>query len=269
VVVDEFESLFPVRARVLDVADVGDLLGEGAHRVRIEVDPGGSGDVVEHDVDIDGSGDRADVVDGLGQCQRLVVRCHDHEHIGAGALGGQGMPDGLLRGGGSGLRDDGDASGGTVDDELDHGLALFGGHGGEFCGRSADDESVDSAVDGPVDNAAERIEVDVLLGVEGGGQGGENTAELGGHGASGFVAAVVVAAADGVGVVIVLACGVIPVVVSRAEVVPSSWLGGSFSSGCWTGWWRLVCRAVARMFAACWAAVSPELIAVSVYRVPR
>ena len=94
------------------------------------------------------------------------------------------MPDGLLRRRGSGLCDDGDAAGGAVDDELDHGLAFFGGHGREFGGRSADDESVDAAVDGPVDDSAERVEVDVLLGVEGGGQGGEDTAEVLGHGFS-------------------------------------------------------------------------------------
>ena len=54
----------------------------------------------------------------------------------------------------------------------------LGGHRGEFRSRSADDETVDAAVDRAVDDLAEQCPVDVLLGVEGGGQGGEDTAEV-------------------------------------------------------------------------------------------
>jgi hypothetical protein len=143
--------------------------------------PVAPGDVVEHDVDVDGRGDRLDVVDGLGQGQRLVVGGDQHEDVGSRPLRGQRVPDRLLGRRGPGLGDHGHSTGGVVDDEFDHALALLGRHRGEFRCRSADDEAVDAAVDRPVDDLAEQCPVDVLLGVEGGGQGGEDTAEVLGH----------------------------------------------------------------------------------------
>src|SRR5699024_3106200 len=80
---------------------------------------------------------------------------------------------------GPGLCYDRDASGGLVDDRLDHQPALIARHGREFAGRPAGYDAVDAGVDAAVDQLPDAVGIDVPVDIERGRQRGQHTAQVG------------------------------------------------------------------------------------------
>src|SRR5262245_62846000 len=87
VVVDELPSLGHVGAGVFDVADVVDLAGELPDGGGSEIDTGRTGQVVQHDGNLDGVGDGPEVLQGFGEGEGFVGGGDDHQHRGSGGLG--------------------------------------------------------------------------------------------------------------------------------------------------------------------------------------
>ncbi len=180
-VVDQCRRLGHVDGGVLDVADVLHLAGERAHGVGIEVDARRDREVVDHHRDVDGTGDGTEVGQGLRDRERLVVRRHRHDHVGAGRLGVAGEPDGLGRARGACLRDHRHSSRGPVDDGLDHQAPLVAGQRAELPGGAARHDPVHPCVDRPVDRCPQQCHVDAAVRVERGGQCGQDAAKLDCH----------------------------------------------------------------------------------------
>lgn len=148
------------------VADVVHLAGKLTHGVGIEVDAGGSGQVVQHDRHVDSRRDGLQELHRFLEAECLVVRRDDHRHRRARGLGVTGELHRLGSAHRTGLCHHGHAVGGLVDDGFDDESAFCSAHRGEFAGGSAREHAVDAAVDAAVDQQPRRALVDLAGGRE-------------------------------------------------------------------------------------------------------
>ena len=153
-----FLDLAEIPAGLLDTCDVG-VLGQLRIGLRLDVDPGAGGDVVEDDGSAHGI--RNDLVvpqQTLLGCL-VVVGGDDQQTVHAEALRSQGVFPGYLSIVGAGTGDHRHAPRHPVHAIGDGLHALLLGHGGRLSGGTADDDGVGAAVDLPVDEPPKGGEV--------------------------------------------------------------------------------------------------------------
>ena len=145
---------------------------------------GASGDVVEHDRQVGGLGDGAEVVEQADLAGLVVVGAHQQDAVDADLGGLLGQLDGVGGGVGADARDHGGAvADGLVDRAQDVAVLRHGGRRA-LAGRAADDDAVAAVLDEVHRDPGRPVEVDAAVLVEGRGHRREQAAErgVGAHG---------------------------------------------------------------------------------------
>ena len=151
--------------------------GELCDRLRLDVLPGSTGDVVDDLWEIDRVGHRAVM---LGQARLfglVVVRRNQEERVGAGAGGPPGEADRLVGGVRPGARDHGHVVDG-LDDRLDDLNVFVVGECGALAGGAGGHESRDARVLQALGVGGECFVIDTSVGRERRGHRGEHAGEV-------------------------------------------------------------------------------------------
>ena len=162
-----------VAAAVLDARDPR-LLCQGADRVRLEVDLGKEGDVVEQDGQPAFGGNGLVVTDDRLLIDRVIVRWHHQRAVGAQRLGQAGRLHGLARARLARARDDRHPPGHLVDGDTQCAFLFFIPQNSKLTGGAQDNHAVGLGGQDTSHKLAIRWLVDRFVLQQGGDQDGQD-----------------------------------------------------------------------------------------------